>query len=72
MDCLQTILNRCRTKENPMNEDILVEVMCTYCRKYFKHVNDTNKCVECDKQFKSVVNAITKRYGGVLKRLAER
>lgn len=45
---------------------------CTHCRKYYKPINGSDKCMECEMQFKSVVDAITKRYGDVLKRLADR
>jgi len=48
------------------------EVRCSYYRKYCKSVNDSNKCMDCDKEFKSVIDKITKRYSGALKKLAQR
>lgn len=47
------------------------ESKCTHCKKHLKSA-DEMRCAECEKEFKTVVAGIIKRYGGVLKRLAER
>ena len=44
----------------------MIEARCAYCRKYCKSINSTNKCTDCDKEFKSVIDKITKRYDGAL------
>lgn len=49
----------------------MCNIRCMYCKKYYVK-SDGDKCAECDKQYKDVVASIIKRYGGVLKRLAER
>lgn len=41
-----------------------------YCKKYYVK-RDSDKCADCEKQYKAVVASIMKRYGGVLQRLAE-
>lgn len=43
-----------------------------FCRKYRKKVNETNKCLECDSQFKSVFDKFSKKHDGALKNLAQR
>lgn len=48
------------------------EKKCAFCRKYCKSVNESKKCNNCDEEFKSVLNKITKKYDGGLKGLANR
>ncbi len=50
----------------------MTETRCTYCKKYCKSVNESQKCSDCDKEFKSVIDKITKKYDGALKKLAQR
>lgn len=45
---------------------------CMYCKKTEPELKDGQRCKACEKEFQDVVAGITKRYGGVLKRLAER
>ena len=44
---------------------------CIYCKKhYVKYKSD--KCNECDKQFKAIVESMSKKYSGAIKGLADR
>jgi uncharacterized protein with PIN domain len=45
---------------------------CPYCGRFVHKVNDNKRCLECEKEYKSVIAGIVKRYGGVIKKLAER
>lgn len=45
---------------------------CIYCKKIEQGLKDSQRCKACEKEFQDIVAGITKRYGGVLKRLAER
>ncbi len=49
----------------------MCEVRCTFCKKYVKKLFEGGRCETCDKEYQDVVAGIIKRYGGVLKRLAE-
>ena len=54
-------------------KDVLVgKIRCIYCGKYGKVLASQQKCLECEVEFKTIVEKITKRYDGALKKLAER
>jgi hypothetical protein len=48
------------------------DVRCTYCSKYSKKLVENGRCEECNKEYKEIVAGIIKRYGGAIKKLAER
>ena len=47
-------------------------VRCCYCKKHVNKLLDDGRCIECDKEYRTIVAGILKRYGGALKRLADR
>ncbi len=48
------------------------EVRCTFCKKYVKKLFEGGRCETCDKEYQDIGAGITKRYGDVLQKLAER
>lgn len=49
-----------------------LKLKCSYCNRQVKELHDSHRCDECEKEYQTVIAGITKRYGGVLQRLAER
>ena len=45
---------------------------CNYCSKFVNSVNSNKRCTECEREYKAVIAGIVKRYGGVIKKLAQR
>jgi hypothetical protein len=45
---------------------------CIYCKNIEQELNDKQRCKACEKEFQDIGAGITKRYGGVLQKLAEK
>lgn len=45
---------------------------CMYCKKIEQELNNKQRCKACEKEFQDIGAGITKRYGDVLQKLAER
>jgi hypothetical protein len=43
-----------------------------YCKKIEQGLKDSQRCKACEKEFQDIGAGITKRYGDVLQKLAER
>lgn len=49
-----------------------MSIRCTYCGRFNLKKEDKDRCDECIKEMKTVAAAIIKRFGGALKRLADK
>ena len=49
----------------------MCNIRCMYCKKYYVK-SDGDKCIECEKEFKEVMNKMLRKCDGALKGLAKR
>jgi len=45
---------------------------CDYCGKYVKKVEKNKRCIDCNNQFKVILEKISKRYPEAIKNLSDR
>jgi hypothetical protein len=48
------------------------DIKCKFCKKFVRKVNKNGRCEICDQQYQVVFDKVFDKFGGVIKRLADR
>lgn len=50
----------------------MCKIQCIYCRKMYNKVKNKGKCHDCENQFNSIFNLVTRQHTVTSKNLAEK